>query len=101
VFFQVWNQINCRSLTPQESGFKGMFHNRTFLMIGATIVVVQILITSIPGLAAIFKLEPLGVLDWGLIVAGTASVLLFAEAARQLRRKNEALPAPTLDPQTA
>ena len=94
VFFQVWNQINSRSLTPQESGFKGMLQNRTFLMIGATIVVVQILITSIPGLAAIFKLEPLGILDWVLIIAGTSSVLLFAEIPRRLRRVQPSASAP-------
>src|SRR5262249_26932352 len=27
VFFQVWNEINCRSLTPEVSGFHGLFRN--------------------------------------------------------------------------
>src|SRR5262249_32048704 len=26
VFFQVWNQINCRSLTPDASGFRGIWN---------------------------------------------------------------------------
>ncbi len=98
VFFQVWNQINCRSLTPQESGFKGIFNNGTFLLIVGLVVVVQVLITSIPVLAGIFKVEPLSWLDWLLIVAFTSSVLIFAEIARQVRRAQP--PAPVLKPRT-
>lgn len=91
VFFQVWNQINCRSLSPAESGFKGITSNGTFLLIVSIIVVVQVLITSIPVVAAIFKVEPLSVLDWVLITLFTSSVLLFAEIARQIRRGKAAL----------
>ncbi len=89
VFFQVWNQINCRSLTPETSGFHGIFRNPTFLVIVGTIVVVQILITSIPPLAAIFKVAPLGLIDWLIIVAFTASVLVYAEIARRIRLATE------------
>ena len=38
-------------------------------MIASTIVVVQITLTSIPGLAAIFKVEPLRLVDWLVIIA--------------------------------
>ncbi len=92
VFFQVWNQINCRSLTPAESGFAGIFRNGTFLLILAVIVVVQILITTLPGLADIFKIERLHWTDWLLIVLFTSSVLIFAEIARQIRRQPSPLP---------
>jgi Ca2+-transporting ATPase len=85
IFFQVWNQINCRSLVPQESGLKGLTGNPTFLAIAGTVAVVQVLIISVPGLGAVFKVEPLSVLDWLLILAGTASVLVFAEVGRRLR----------------
>ncbi|MCS7271644.1 MAG: calcium-translocating P-type ATPase, PMCA-type, partial [Gemmataceae bacterium] len=33
VFFQVWNQINCRSLDPAESGLYRLFDNPQFLLI--------------------------------------------------------------------
>ena len=33
IFFQVWNQINCRSLTPEESGLSGLGRNPAFLTI--------------------------------------------------------------------
>ncbi len=81
MFFQVWNQINCRSLTPKESGFWGILRNPTFLTIAGTVAGYKILITSVPFLGAVFKVAPLGVLDWLAIILGTATVLLFAEAA--------------------
>jgi P-type Ca2+ transporter type 2C len=95
VFFQVWNQINCRSLTPDTSGFHGIGNNPTFLTIVGAIAVVQVLITSVPALAAVFRIEPLEVLDWLAIIAFTSTVLVFAEVSRRLRRHGPAArPAP-------
>jgi Ca2+-transporting ATPase len=85
IFFQVWNQINCRSLVPEESGLSGLNRNPTFLAIAGTVAVVQVLIVSVPFIGALFKVEPLGPLDWLLIVTGTASVLVFGEVVRRLR----------------
>jgi P-type Ca2+ transporter type 2C len=84
VFFQVWNQINCRSLTPDESGLRNLFANPQFLLIASLTVIGQFLIVTFGG--AIFSVEPLGLLDWLVIAAATSSVLLFAEVARRLRR---------------
>jgi magnesium-transporting ATPase (P-type) len=95
VFFQVWNQINCRSLTPQVSGFHNLFSNKMFLLIAGLTAVGQVLIISIGG--AVFKVEPLTPLQWLAVVAGTSSVLIFAEIARLLRRK-PAEPAPAAVP---
>jgi Ca2+-transporting ATPase len=85
VFFQVWNQINCRSLTPEMSGLSGLWKNPTFLTIAGTVAVVQALIVSVPWVGEIFKVEPLSPLDWLCILGGTASVLLFGEIARRIR----------------
>jgi Ca2+-transporting ATPase len=85
VFFQVWNQINCRSLRPTVSGFSGLLENRPFLAIATTVAVVQVLIVSVPPLARVFSVEPLGLVDWLLILLGTASVLVFAEVVRRIR----------------
>lgn len=96
VFFQVWNQINCRSLTPEETGFKGLFANRTFLTIVGIIVVVQIVITSVPGIAAIFfkenvsrvgQIDTLDPLTWLMVIGGTASVLIFDVVNRWYRSR--------------
>jgi Ca2+-transporting ATPase len=85
VFFQVWNQVNCRSLTPDESGLSGLGRNPTFLAIAGAVALVQVLIVSVPPLAEVFKVEPLGVVDWLGIVGATASVLVFAELVRRVR----------------
>jgi Ca2+-transporting ATPase len=84
VFFQVWNQINCRSLTPETSGFHNLFCNGMFLLIAGATAVGQVLIISIGG--RVFKVEPLSLLQWLLIIVGTSSVLVFAEIARVIRR---------------
>src|SRR5207248_6140153 len=47
VFFQVWNQISCRSLTPQTSGFHRIWQNPTFLAIAGTVEVGQIAIVTL------------------------------------------------------
>jgi Ca2+-transporting ATPase len=85
VFFQVWNQINCRSLTPEASGLSGILNNPTFLTIAGTVAVVQVIIISVPRVNHIFQVEALSLFDWLCILAGTASVLLFGEIARRIR----------------
>jgi Ca2+-transporting ATPase len=83
VFFQVWNQINCRSLDPKESGLHRLFENPQFLLIASLTVVGQVLIVTLGG--SVFNVEPLGLLDWLIIAGATASVLAFAELARWVR----------------
>jgi Ca2+-transporting ATPase len=83
VFFQVWNQLNCRSLTPDESGFHHVWKNPTFLTIAAIVAVGQVLIVTFGGL--IFKVQPLPLLYWIGVIACTSTVLIFAEVARRIR----------------
>lgn len=83
VFFQVWNQINARSLTPEQSGFHRIFANRTFIVIASIVAIGQIVIVTFGG--SIFKVEPLGILDWIGVIAFTSSVLVFAEIVRRIR----------------
>jgi Ca2+-transporting ATPase len=85
VLFQVWNEINCRSLTPEVSGLHGLLGNPVFLAIGALTLAGQVLIVTLGG--AVFKVEPLAFVDWMMIACGTASVLVFAEALRPLRTR--------------
>jgi Ca2+-transporting ATPase len=83
VLFQVWNEINCRSLTPEVSALDGLNRNLTFLTIAGIIVVGQVVIVTVGG--AVFQVEPLGLVDWLVIAATTSSVLVFAEIARRVR----------------
>ena len=90
VFFQVWNQINCRSLSPDVSGFRGLFRNGPFLLVTLATVAGQVLIVTVGG--DVFHVEPLGWLDWLAIAGATASVLVYAEVVRRLRRSSSPLP---------
>jgi P-type Ca2+ transporter type 2C len=83
VFFQVWNQINCRALTPQTSGFHGILKNPTFLTIAGIVAIGQVLIVTFGG--PVFKVEPLSLQAWLAVIGCTASVLLFAEISRRIR----------------
>jgi P-type Ca2+ transporter type 2C len=83
VFFQVWNQINCRSLVPDVSGFHGLFRNPAFLAIASTVALGQVIIVTFGG--RVFNVEPLSPVQWLAILASTASVLVFAEMARRVR----------------
>jgi Ca2+-transporting ATPase len=84
VLFQVYNQINCRSLTPKVSGLVGLHRNPLFLVITALTLAGQMLIVTFGG--RLFNVEPLSARDWLTIAAATSSVLVFAEAVRWLRR---------------
>jgi Ca2+-transporting ATPase len=85
VYFQVWNQINCRSLSPGVSGFHRILANPTFLAIAGAVAVGQILIVTFGG--PVFKVEPLGVWTWLAIIAFTSTVLIFAEVARRIQKQ--------------
>jgi len=84
VVFQVWNIINCRSLSAYESGLKGVFTNPTFLAVMLLILLGQIIIIQAGG--SIFKVQPLGLLDWLIILAATSIVIIKAEVFRFFRR---------------
>lgn len=84
VLFQVWNQINCRSLSPEVSGLKGLFRNPSFLFIASLTLIGQILIITVGG--TIFEVEPLGLVEWIVIAVCTASVLAFSEIVRIVRK---------------
>ncbi|HYV35147.1 MAG TPA: HAD-IC family P-type ATPase, partial [Gemmataceae bacterium] len=83
VFFQVWNQINCRSLTPEVSGLYRLLRNPIFIAIALTVAIGQILIVTFGG--PIFKVQPLTLRMWLAIAAGTSSVMIVAEIVRRLR----------------
>jgi Ca2+-transporting ATPase len=83
IFFQVWNEINCRSLVPNVSGLSGLFRNPTFLMVVGLIVVMQVLIVTFGG--ALFDVEPLPWQEWLIIAGATSSVLIFSEIVRRIR----------------
>jgi Ca2+-transporting ATPase len=77
-FFQLWNVFNMRSL--KESVFKlGIFSNKFVVFSLLIATVVQIAVIHVPFLAAAFRFEPLGIIEWLFIIFVTSSALWLGE----------------------
>ncbi len=64
---QLFHSYNCRSLT--ESLFKiGVFTNRHLLLATGISFALQMAVVYAPPLQTVFKTEPLGLLDWVLVI---------------------------------
>jgi Ca2+-transporting ATPase len=90
VLFQVWNMINCRSLSSRVSGLSNLAGNPNLLLIATLIVGFQVILVQFLG--ALFNTEPLTVLEWALIALATSSVLIFGEVARLVGGNRNAHP---------
>jgi Ca2+-transporting ATPase len=86
VFFQVFNEFNCRVITPSRSALSGLGRNRNFLLVIGLTVVIQILLTQFGGV--IFNTAPLPFDMWVKIVLLTSTALIFGEVIRYFRRKS-------------
>ncbi len=80
--------INCRSLTPDISGWTGIFGNPTFWLIAGLIEAGQVAIVNFGG--PVFHTAPLSWTDWLCIVVGTSTVLAVGEALRFCERRRAA-----------
>jgi len=88
VMFQFWHKFNCRALTPQDSPFKLLSKNPNFLVIVATITVVQVIMVQVGGpIGQLFRTVPLDLRTWGIILALTATILPVAWIGRIVASK--------------
>ncbi|MSR30468.1 MAG: cation-translocating P-type ATPase [Gemmataceae bacterium] len=85
VLFQLWNLINCRSISPLQSGLQGILKNPPFIAIMLAILAGQLAIVQWGG--AIFRVVPLAVVDWLVILAATSVILAFSELSKWGQRK--------------
>ncbi|CUA75881.1 hypothetical protein RSOLAG22IIIB_01882 [Rhizoctonia solani] len=67
VFCQIFNSINCRSLTSDKNIFRGLAKNWYFIGITLIEVVIQILIVFFGGAA--FQVTSMNGRDWGMSIA--------------------------------
>lgn len=82
VFLQFWNMFNARAFETGRSAFhfKGC---GSFGLIALIILIGQILIVTFGGM--FFNVEPLKLVDWAIIIAGTSIVLWVGELIRLVR----------------
>ena len=85
VMFQFWHKFNCRSLRHDDSPFALLHKNKMFLIIVATITIVQIIIVQVGGpIGKIFRTIPLALDQWLWILVLTATILPVSWLARQI-----------------
>jgi P-type Ca2+ transporter type 2C len=84
VWFQIWNEFNCRSVRFHRNPFRGLAESRTFLAIVAVIVVLQVLLIQFGG--AVFSTVPLSLRDWLVSVGIGASALVVGALVRIVGR---------------
>ena len=85
VMLQFWNMFNAKAYMTGESAFKGLFADKTFLLVCGVILIGQFLIVTFGG--EMFCVEPLTAKSWGIIIASTSIVLWVGEVKRLLCRK--------------
>jgi Ca2+-transporting ATPase len=82
---QLFHSYNCRSLT--ESLFKiGVFTNKNLLLATGVSFALQMAVVYIPPLQTVFKTEPLGLLDWVLVIAISSLHLWGTEIYKAVRK---------------
>ena len=84
VLFQFWNLFNARAFSTGRSAFylKGC---KGFLGIAAIIFFGQIAIMNL--LPDFFNVEPIGIMDWLMIIVGTSVVLIAGEIVRLFSKR--------------
>ena len=85
VMLQFWNMFNAKAYLSGSSAFKGLWENKSFLMVCLVILLGQFLIVTFGG--EMFNVVPLTAKSWGIIIASTSVVLWVGEIARLFNKK--------------
>lgn len=87
VMLQFWNMFNAKAYASGHSAFHDLLHDTGFLIVASLIVIGQILIVSFGG--EVFRVVPLSLKDWAIIVASTSVVLWIGELIRVIVYRRE------------
>ncbi|MBR4967087.1 MAG: calcium-translocating P-type ATPase, PMCA-type [Bacteroidaceae bacterium] len=86
VMLQFWNMFNAKAYLSGVSAFKGLWENKSFLLVCLIIVMGQFLIVTFGG--KMFNVVPLTAVSWGVIIASTSVVLWVGELVRLIGKNN-------------
>ena len=84
VMLQFWNLFNASVFGTNHSIFKDAGHAMGMLGVALIILVGQFIIVTVGG--KVFRTEPLSVMEWVYIIAGTSLVLWVGEIWRGIKR---------------
>lgn len=87
VMLQFWNMFNAKAYASGHTAFHGLLHDTGFLIVASLIVAGQVLIVSFGG--EVFRVVPLSLADWTIIIASTSVVLWIGELIRLVARRRE------------
>ena len=85
VMLQFWNMFNEKAYLSGSSAFKGLWENKSFLLVCLVILQGQFLIVTFGG--EMFDVVPLSFESWAVIIASTSVVLWIGELLRLLGKK--------------
>lgn len=80
VFLQFWNMFNAKAYHSQHSAFHQLAQCKNFLFIAFFIIVGQVVIISFGG--DMFRVVPLDITTWLVVIAVTSVVLWIGEISR-------------------
>lgn len=84
VMLQFWNLLNAKTLGSEHSALHNIMSDKALLFVLVFIVAGQWMIVTFGG--KMFRVEPLSLAEWGIIIASTSVVLWFGEAWRAIMR---------------
>ena len=90
VMLQWWNLLNAKALGSDHSAFHQLLSDRTLLLVMLLVLVGQWGIVTFGG--EMFRVTPLSLKEWGVIILVTSPVLWIGEILRLLRKS----PSPSL-----
>ena len=85
VMLQFWNMFNAKAYLSGSSAFKGLWENKSFLLVCLVILLGQFLIVTFGG--EMFDVVPLSFESWAVIIVSTSVVLWIGELLRLLGKK--------------
>jgi Ca2+-transporting ATPase len=87
VMFQLFNEINCRSVDAKVSPLAGILKSKSFMGVFGSTVIIQILLVQVGGpVGDFFRTTPLDLTTWLLIIAFGSSALVLGEIGRFIRK---------------
>lgn len=90
VMLQWWNLLNAKALGSDHSAFHQLLSDRTLLLVMLLVLVGQWGIVTFGG--EMFRVTPLSLKEWGVIILVTSPVLWIGEILRLLKKS----PSPSL-----
>lgn len=90
VMLQWWNLLNAKALGSDHSAFHQLLSDRTLLLVMLLVLVGQWGIVTFGG--EMFRVTPLSLKEWGIIILVTSPVLWIGEVLRLLKKS----PSPSL-----